>query len=157
MKDKWRSPVCGESVGTHWAAVMRPLTAAAPWLTLILSLLMLYFLGDTLTKTQGTLFELPAEGLYDGARTKLVAVVTPTARDTLIFFDDSRYILDDGASTAAFAEHLSECLETTENQTLLILADRRVSCGELMQIVALARLGGVKKVLLAARSERGEK
>jgi biopolymer transport protein ExbD len=87
-----------------------------------------------------------------------VALVMPTPNETYVFFDDSRYMLEDGASAAAFREHLAESVRRSRRRTLLVMADRRVTCGGLTAIAALARLSGVRRVLIAnkrreARSE----
>jgi biopolymer transport protein ExbD len=80
----------------------------------------------------------------------------PLRHETLVFFDDSRYMLSDASSLSALEERLSERVSRTERKTLLVLADRRVNGGELMEIASLAKRSGAEKVLFAEKS-RGSK
>ena len=134
--------------GARW---QRPFAAAVPWLTLLVLLMMLKFVSNTMTAAKGTLFELPDTGLAEGEATGLVALAIPHAHETLVFFDDSRYVLDDASSVRALGEHLSERVSRSESKTLLVLADRRVHGGDLMDIAAVAKRGGAAKVLFAQK------
>ncbi len=135
----------------YGAVWMRPFAAAIPWLTVMLLLLMLYLVSGTFTAAKGTLFDMPSSGLSEGEATGLVALAMPRAHETLVFFDDSRYVLDDAASVRAFGEHLAERVARSESKTLLVLADRRIHGGDLMDIAAVAKNGGVAKVLFAQK------
>lgn len=151
------SPERSEGIWRYGARWMRPLAAAIPWITVGLLMMMLYMVGGTFTSSKGVLFDLPDGGLADGEATGLVALIMPTEHETLVFFDDSRYLLGDTASTAALSEHLAESVRRSGDRTLLTLADRRVAGGELMRFAAIARRGGVEKVLFAEkRQEKGE-
>ena len=138
--------------GAPWA---RPFVAAVPWITLGILLLMLYFVSGTLTSARGTLFDLPGEGLSEGEATGLVALAMPRAHETLVFFDDARYAFDDASSVRAFGEHLSERVSGRTSKTLLVLADRRIACGDLMRLAATAKRSGVEKVLFAEKKGTG--
>lgn len=151
------SPERSQGIWRYGAVWLKPLVAAAPWLTVILLLVMLNLVGGTFTSAKGVLFDLPDGRLADGEATGLVALVMPTEHETLVFFDDSRYLLGDDASVASFREHLAESVRQTGDKTLLVLADRRVSGGELMRFAGVARKGGIEKVLFAEkRQERAE-
>jgi len=149
------------AAGAGPIAWLAPLSAAVPWVTVGLLLLMMHMVGGTLTMADGTLFDLPGTVSADRVNTKLVAVVMPakhgsTSRGTLVFFDDARFVLGDEQSEAAFGEQLAERIAKTGDRVLLALADRRVSGGELMRLAEIARRGGAAQVLFAARSdERG--
>ena len=134
--------------GARW---LRPFSAAVPWLTVLVLLMMLKFVSNTMTAAKGTLFELPDTGLAEGEATGLVALAIPHAHETLVFFDDSRYVLDDVSSVRALGEHLAERVSRSESKTLLVLADRRVHGGDLMDIAAVAKRGGAAKVLFAQK------
>ncbi len=134
--------------GARW---LRPFSAAVPWLTVLVLLMMLKFVSNTMTAAKGTLFELPDTGLAEGEATGLVALAIPHAHETLVFFDDSRYVLDDASSVRALGEHLAERVSRSESKTLLVLADRRVHGGDLMDIAAVAKRGGAAKVLFAQK------
>ena len=149
---QWNPPRT-DGIWRYGASALRPLVAAAPWLTVILLTVMFFFLSRPLTIARGTLFDLPSDGLAEGETTDLVAVLSPVVGDTLIFFDDARYHLGDGASSAAFSERLAEFSKRRAQSSLLVLADRRISSGELMKFSAIARISGISKVLFAAKSE----
>jgi len=147
----WRSERTG--CGGHPGAFgMRALALAVPFVTVGLLLLMLYFVGGTLTTAKGVLFDLPVAGVGDEAVTESVALVLPMRHETLVFFDDSRYVVGSVASMKALGKRLAERFGKGERKTLLVLADRRVSCGDLMEVAAVARLGGVARLLFAEKS-----
>lgn len=147
----WR-PERTIGIWRYGAGWLRPLVAAAPYVTVGLLLLMLYMVGGTMTGAKGMLFDLPAGGVDDGEQTRLVALVMPMRHETMVFFDDSRYVLGDAASVRALGENLAESVGRSETKTLLVLADRRVSGGDLMEFAALAKRSGVNRILFAAKN-----
>lgn len=151
----WRSERSG-GVRHDAAAWLRPFSAAAPWLTVMLLVMMLYMAGGTFTAAKGVLFDLPDGIMGEAEPAEMVALVMPTARETLVFFDDARYHLGDGASTQALGEHLAERASRSRGKTLLVLADRRVAGGELMRLAALAKSSGAKKILFAEKRKEVE-
>ena len=136
--------------GAGWS---RPIAAAIPYLTVCLLLIMMHMVGGTMTSCRGVLFDLPDGALSDGEASELVALVMPVQHETMIVFDDARYLLGDAASMRSFGEDLSGSVERRTGKSLLILADRRVSTGHLMEIVSVAKRSGVGKVLLAGKRE----
>ena len=136
--------------GAGWS---RPIAAAIPYLTVCLLLIMMHMVGGTMTSCRGVLFDLPDGALSDGEASELVALVMPVQHETMIVFDDARYLLGDAASMRSFGEDLSGSVERRTGKSLLILADRRVSTGHLMEIVSAAKRSGVGKVLLASKRE----
>ena len=78
-------------------------------------------------------------------------MVMPMRHETMVFFDDSRYVLGDAASVRNFGEHLAERLARSDSKTLLLLADRRVSGGDLMDLAAVVKRNGAKRILYAAK------
>jgi len=153
---KWR-PERAEGIWRYGSKGLQPLVAAAPWLTVMLLLLMFVLIGGTMTASNGVLFELPQGSLEEGEATKLVALIMPTDHETLVFFDDSRYQLGDAASMRSLSSHFAESIRRTGDRTLLTLADRRITGGDLMSFAAIAKQGGFDKVLFAEkRQERGE-
>ena len=141
----------------HGAGWLRPFVAAAPYVTVGLLLLMLYMVGGTLTAEKGLLFDLPEGEAGEGAQTDLVALVMPLRRETVVFFDDSRYVLGDAASLRSFGEQLEDRIAGRESKALLVLADRRVTGGELMALASVARQSGAARILFAAkRTETAE-
>lgn len=136
--------------GAGWS---RPVAAAIPYLTVGLLLLMMHMIGGTLTSYRGVLFDLPDGNQADGEVSEMVALVLPIQRETMVVFDDARYLVGDAASMRSFGESLADNSERRIGKSLLILADRRVSAGDLMEVVSAAKRGGVSKVLLASKRE----
>lgn len=130
---------------------MKTLSIISAWLSVIILFGMMWMLSGEFTIAKGQLFDLPAYGNQDGVQTDLVAVVFPSARETLVFFDDSRYSLSDEESLGKLRSHLSEAVGKATNPSLLVLSDRRVTTGELMCITSVAKKSGVEKLLLAER------
>lgn len=134
--------------GAGWS---RPIAAAIPYLTVCLLLIMMHMVGGTMTSCRGVLFDLPDGALSDGEASELVALVMPVQHETMIVFDDARYLLGDAASMRSFREDLLGSVERRAGKSLLILADKRVSTGHLMEVVSAAKRSGVGKVLLAGK------
>ena len=138
--------------GSNW---MRSFSAAVPWITAGLMLLMMHFISGTLTREEGVVFELPGYSLGDGEAADMVALVMPTERGTLVFFDDARYQLGDSSSMAAFGRHLAERSGRVKYRTLLVMADCKVAGGELMKLAEVARQSGLEKVLFSGKRREG--
>ena len=136
--------------GAGWS---RPIAAAIPYLTVCLLLIMMHMVGGTMTSCRGVLFDLPDGALSDGEASELVALVMPVQHETMIVFDDARYLLGDAASMRSFGEDLSGSVERRAGKSLLVLADRRVPTGHLMEVVSAAKRSGVGRVLLAGKRE----
>ena len=145
--------------GGDW---LRPLSMSAPWLTVGLAVMMMSFLSGTFSAAKGLLFELPSADGGDTVSSGAVALVMRMSGETLVFFDDARYVLDDPASLASFVEDLKRVLSSSRsrNGELLALADKSVSCEELFKFAEAAKKGGANKVLFATRNasqaEEGE-
>ena len=149
----WR-PERTAGIWRHGAGWIRPFVAAAPFLSVLLSMMMLHFVSGTLTAARGVLFDLPVDdGHAEGEATELVVLVMPMRHATMAFFDDSRYLLDDAASVRALGERVAERISKSGSKTLLVLSDRRVAGGELMKIVTLARKNGVRRLLFSQKGE----
>lgn len=140
-----------QGVWRHGAKWLRPFVSAAPWLTVLLLLLQFHLIGGNLLAAKGVLFDLPDAALSEGENARLVAVVMPQNHDTLVFFDDARYVLGDGVSMAALGRHVADCVQRRGDRTLVMLADRTVSSGDLMKLVAHLRKHGIAKVLVAEK------
>ena len=135
----------------------RHLVVAAPWLTVVLLVVMFAMLDKALTVSPGVAFELPGPtDATTGGRPDLVALAMPAAGGTFLFFDDARYSLDDPASVAVFRSQLSERLPRTERRSLLVLADRNVTAANLMKIADAARKAGAGEVLFAEKRQEAQ-
>lgn len=141
-------------------AWFRYLVQIAPWLTLVLLIVMAQFLFSALAPMPVVPFELPDSGMADSARPGLVALLLPSNADvaqsggSLIFFDDARYVLSDPASMDEFATRLEERAEETLCGTLTLLSDRRVPVGDVMRVMAIAKGRRLAHVQLAEKRDR---
>ena len=140
--------------GEMWPIWLRPLSVAVPWATVGLLFAMIVMIGGVLTSAEGVLFDLPEKGVGDVAETSAAALVLPTAQGTVVFFDDTRYVLGDEGQMAKFGIQLKDRVSLSDAPTLLVLADRRVKTGELMKVAAVARQSQVRRILFAEK--RGE-
>ncbi len=145
------TPERSQGIWRHGAAWLRPLVAAIPYLTVGLLLVQLRFVSGTLTAAEGTLFDLPDAVPTDAVTETPVALMMPVPRETLVFFDDTRYLMGDDASMRALGEQLASRFARREKQSLLVLADRRVSAGEMMRFASLAKANGVARILFAEK------
>ena len=154
----WR-PAQAEGVWRHGARWAKPLCAAAPWITLVLLLVMFGLIGDRLAAAPGVVFDLPAPAARQAAVTGATMLVLPSANvgesgGALVFFDDARYVLEDPQSVALLRDQLmARVQDNPASATLLVLADRRVASGDLLQLARIARASGVTHVQIAERRE----
>ena len=152
MKWGWQTASRDLRARTEFVA-WEPLSEVAPYLATGLLFLLLYILSAPLTSAKGVLFDLPAMEVVEDMHISLAALVLPTAHETLVFFDDARYIMEDESSMDAFAGQLADRLSAAEAPALLVLADKRVKSGELMRLAELAKRSGVQKILFAAKND----
>lgn len=131
--------------------VLKPFCAAVPWITLGVLLFQMFLVSGTYSLSNGTLFDLPDGDMAEGVATRLVALVMPAKGETLVFFDDTRYVLDDAPSSESLCAQLAERSGRTGEKVLLALADRRVPGGELMRLASIARKAGIEKILFAEK------
>ena len=140
-------------------AWFRFLSQTAPWLTLVLLIVMFIFLQSVLAPAPAVTFELPDPGAADSAQPGLVALLLPgdveggQTEGTLVFFDDARYVLSDPAGAEEFSERLGERAVEMKCVTLTLLADRRVPTGDVMQVMAIARSRRLSNVQLAEKRD----
>ena len=147
----WRPPKA-EGIWRHGCSWTKPLFAAVPWVTLALLFVLFSMIADRLPQAPGLLCDLPPARAGQAVATGLAALVLPGAADeTFVFFDDARYSLSDETSAASFKEHLAVRASMEPSGTFLLLADRRVPSGEVMQIAGIARETGVLRVQIAER------
>jgi len=136
-------------------AFFQRLSAVAPWATLALLLAMFAFVHGRLTLGSGVDVALPdAEASDAVAPAALVALALPAGDGgLLVFFDDARYSLDDDSGVQAFASRLSERAAADESGRLALLADKRVSAGDLMKLMGVARRCGIRNVQILEKRD----
>ena len=146
------SPERSLGIWRHGAAWLKPFVAAAPAVSVGILVLLLHVVSGTLTAAEGTLFDLPSAAPTDAVLGEApVALVMPVPRETLVFFDDARYLMGDDASVRALGDQFAHRFARASRKTLLVLADRRVASGELMRLAALAKANGVERILFAEK------
>ena len=145
------SPERSLGIWRHGAAWLKPFVAAAPAVSVGILVLLLHVVSGKLTAAEGVLFDLPSAASTDAVGEAPVALVMPVPRETLVFFDDTRYLMGDDASVRALGDQLAQRFARASRKTLLVLADRRVASGELMRLAALAKANGVERILFAEK------
>ncbi len=140
----WRA-ASDASVWSHGAKWARPLSAAAPWISLALLVAIFAMVSREATISRGTVFDLPSADAAEVDPQGLTAFVLPIPREvgggdeTLVFFDDARFVPDDPDSAENLRIRLAARASDARTPNLLLLVDRRVPAGDLMKIMALAR------------------
>ena len=145
------SPERSLGIWRHGAAWLKPFVAAAPAVSVGILVLLLHVVSGKLTAAEGVLFDLPSAASTDAVGEAPVALVMPVPRETLVFFDDTRYLMGDDASVRALGDQFAHRFARASRKTLLVLADRRVASGELMRLAALAKANGVERILFAEK------
>jgi len=137
-----------------------PLFSATPWLSTVLILGALHVAHDRMAVTPGVMFDLPpaplTEGTHAGAATVLMFSVsreTLTGEETLVFFDDERYRIQDDEQFKRLSDRLGERSGIERYQEMLLLADKSVPHGDVMKFVNMARKAGVRHVTVAQKPE----
>lgn len=140
---------------------LQPFLAAVPWLNAILLGFMLFMVHGKISVAPGVLFDLPREPLREGSVVSLTAMMIPVGSDTrpggvdtLVFFDDDRFLIGDASQKDALSERVRESASRKyQTGDLLLMTDKRVSHGEVMDFVNLAREAGIKRVNVALKPE----
>lgn len=146
------TPERSQGIWRHGSVGLRPFLAAVPFLTILTILLQLHFASGTLTSADGVLFDLPDAEPTEAIDDSPVALMMPVARETLIFFDDTRYMMKDATSMQALEEQLTKSFAHGNAKSILVLADRRVASGDLMKFSSLAKKSGVRRILFAEKT-----
>ena len=134
--------------GCAW---MRPLCAAAPWLTLATLLFTFAVASVRFTRAPGTEFELPpSSGTVQAEDVDAAVVVLPPAdgRGSTAFFDDSRFDLSDKTEYAAFAARV-EAASQRGVSSIALMADAAVPLGDTMKAASAIRASGVRRIVVA--------
>ena len=142
--------------GPRWA---KPLAASAPWITICLLVLMFSIVSGRFVSSPGTVFDLPSGHAVADLHPDHVALMISVPREnvggteTLVYFDDARYLLSDDASVRQLSARIAETAGSAKRNELLLMCDRRVSHGDVMKFTDIARRAGVAMVQVAERGE----
>lgn len=128
-----------------------------PWVNFGVVMLLFLALSQRLTLSPGVMFDLPRaafrEGLHSGPSIVMISAQRAQGAETLVFFDDVRYRLDEAASAEVLRAELARAALRPAGRQLLLLADRRVPHGDVVTLVNLARAVGVQRVNVAVKPE----
>lgn len=143
--------------GGPWA---RALLASVPWVNALALALLLLVAHGRVAVSPGLPFDLPSGPLGEGLPPGPAAMMIPVAgedpsgaRETMIFFDDERFLAGDKGQMEILADHIRQRAARGAGQALLLMADRRVPHGDVIDFVNLARGAGVKQVHVAIKPQ----
>jgi len=142
--------------GGVWAQAM---LIAVPWLNAIILVIALFAVNQRIAITPGIVFELPTAPLHEGSHGGLTVLMfavsreTQAGEETLVFFDDERYLIQDDDQSARLANRLSGSLSIGHQPDVLLLADKRVPHSDVMHFVNIARKAGAKRINVAEKPE----
>ncbi len=142
--------------GGVWA---QSLLASVPWINVIIIIVLLLAVNQRMVVSPGVVFDLPHAALREGTHAGLTALMIAVARDvpggdeTLIFFDDDRYVAQDADQMVLLSERVKGRVALSANRELLLLADKRVPHGDVMRFVNAMREAGVQRVNVAEKPE----
>lgn len=134
---------------------LRALSSAVPYLTVAIAYATVMTVGGVPMADEGTLFALPQTEVEDVAETAAVALAVESRGNTLVFFDDTRYVLGDGRQAGELAGQMRLRLESVDPATLLLLADRRVAIEDVLKLADIARRAGATRVLVGGKRPEG--
>ena len=138
---------------------IRMVGTIAPWLSAIILIGMLFVVNHRIAITPGVLFDMPPAPFLEGSHSGLTVLMfsvsreTQTGEETLVFFDDERYLMQDADQIAHLADRISESISIGRHQEMLLLADKRVPHGDVMSFVNMARQAGATRINVAEKPE----
>lgn len=142
--------------GGPWA---QAIIFSVPWINMLILILLLFLYHQRLAISPGIVFDLPSAPLREGSHTGLTALMFAVTHESmvqeeaLVFFDDARYMVQDDEQMASLAEQIRLRMKSSDDRDFLLLADKRVSHGDIMRFVTILRNAGVSKVNVAEKPE----
>lgn len=142
--------------GGPWAQAV---LFSVPWINSLILIVLLFLYHDRIAISPGIVFDLPSAPLQEGAHTGLTALMFAVTHESiareeaLVFFDDARYMVQDDDQMSTLSEQIRLRLKSSSSRDFLLLADKRVSHGDIMRFVTILRKAGVSKVNVAEKPE----
>ncbi|MBL7114752.1 MAG: biopolymer transporter ExbD [Kiritimatiellae bacterium] len=133
------------------------LVSVAPWLDVILVLIMFVLFNGTLVLHPGVVMDMPTDSFRDGTKGGMPAVVLSVKTRTgeqakeLVFFDDERFQFDRSEDMTRLKSAFRSRLGGVGGVPLVIHADARVEHGTIMNLVNMAGEAGVSRVNVASK------
>jgi biopolymer transport protein ExbD len=122
---------------------LRGLLAVAPWVDVVLLVLMFFVVNASFVIQPGVSLNLPAAELPGGARFGDLVVTIP--QEGMFFFNDERMTLD------GLAAALAREARARPDATLMVEADGRIAHQTLVRVYGMAHQAGLRDVVLATR------
>lgn len=146
---KWRSEALRDRF-TRGGWGGRALFAAAPWINLVLLVVLFLAVGNRVLVRPGVVFDLPRapfrEGMVDGLSVYMVPASRTNGPETMVYFDDDPFKLGVAAERSNLVTRIYNRVALEPRREILLLADRRIPHGDVMTVVNLAREAGVSRV-----------
>jgi len=142
--------------GGPWAQAV---IYSVPWINTLILMVLLFLYHQRIAISPGIVFDLPSAPLREGSHTGLTALMFAVTHESmareeaLVFFDDARYMVQDDEQMSNLAEQIRLRMKNADSKDFLLLADKRVSHGDIMRFVTILRNTGVSKVNVAQRPD----
>jgi biopolymer transport protein ExbD len=142
--------------GGPWA---QSVIYSVPWINTLILIVLLFVYHQRIAISPGIVFNLPSAPLREGSHTGLTALMFAVTHESmareeaLVFFDDMRYMVQDDEQMSTLAEQIRLRMKNVDSKDFLLLADKRVSHGDIMRFVTILRNAGVSKINVAERPE----
>lgn len=128
------------------------------WLSVVFAMALVIVFGDTLSVAPGIEVELSGYSAATGEvkDCNLVALLLHGGGETLVFFDDARYTLNDPKSEAHFAGQLAERSQIADSKTMLVISDKDIAVGDIMHFAGIVCSAGITKLNFAQKHRNTE-
>jgi len=131
--------------------------AMAPWVDIVLVVVLFAILDSKLVLQPGVVVELPKAPFTGGTQLGLVAVIMsvgsgePGKRDEIVYFDDERYMAGSEEQLRDLREAMTGRARRRPGSSLVIQADKNVQHGTIVDIMNKALEAGFKDVNIGTR------
>ncbi len=133
------------------------LMTVAPWIDIVLVILLFYYVTQSFLVTPGVFVKLPegpfVEGVRHGVPIVLLSVEGEEGVNCSLFFDEVRYRLGDIDRELAFSRAIEAYIHHGGRTEAVLHADERSPHGMVMRAVNLARSAGIRFVSVTVRPE----
>ncbi len=142
--------------GGPWA---QAILFSVPWINTLILIVLLYLYHERIAVSPGIVFDLPETPLRDGSHTGLTALMFAVTHESmareeaLVFFDDARYVVQDSEQMSKLTDQIRLRMKSATSRDFLLLADKRVSHGDIMRFVTILCNAGVSKVNVAEKPD----
>ena len=136
------------------------LVSMAPWMDVVLLMLLFFLLQSKLVLQPGIVVELPSAPFTEGSRPGLVAVILSVGsgqraeRQDVVFFDDERFLVGQNDELDGLKNAFRGSLKQHADDVLILQIDQHVPHGTVQRVVRVARDAGIARVNVATRASR---